>query len=90
MSNVQTNSWKSHDRVHGRNKRSHDNSISDNESVSSSRYQRAIIEDEKKDFINYQKGQWFSLEDVFFLGLGRIHLSADKSQFIEIFANIYD
>uniref|UniRef100_A0A0R3RWZ6 Translin-associated protein X n=1 Tax=Elaeophora elaphi TaxID=1147741 RepID=A0A0R3RWZ6_9BILA len=54
MSKVQAGSWKSHDRGRGRNKRSHD-SISDNELVSSSRYHRTITEEEKEDFVSYQK-----------------------------------
>ncbi|KAL3997696.1 Translin family protein [Acanthocheilonema viteae] len=55
MSDVQASTWKSHGRGRGRNKRSHDNSTGDDEFASSSRYQRSITEEEKKDFISYQK-----------------------------------
>ncbi|VDK77372.1 unnamed protein product [Litomosoides sigmodontis] len=55
MSGAHTGSWKSHDRGRGRNKRSHDNGVDSSDCSTSSRYQRIITEDEKKDFVNYQK-----------------------------------
>ncbi|CAG9531307.1 unnamed protein product [Cercopithifilaria johnstoni] len=55
MSNAQTDSWKSHGRNRGRNKRSHDNSIGGDEFPSPSRYQRTVMDKEKRDFVSYQK-----------------------------------
>lgn len=56
MSRVQTGSKKSYDRGRGRNKRSHDSNAADNDDVSPSRYQRTITDEEKRDFVTYQKG----------------------------------
>lgn len=57
MSSAHAGSWKSHDRDRGRNKRSHDNGADSKDYASSSRYQRTITEEEKKDFVSYQKGE---------------------------------
>uniref|UniRef100_A0A8R1XMB9 Translin family protein n=1 Tax=Onchocerca volvulus TaxID=6282 RepID=A0A8R1XMB9_ONCVO len=51
---AQTSSGKSYNRGQGRYKRGHDNST-DDDGVSSSRYQRTFTDEEKNDFVNYQK-----------------------------------
>ncbi|VDP20920.1 unnamed protein product [Onchocerca flexuosa] len=52
---AQTSSGKSYNRAHGRYKRGHDNNTDGDDGVSSSRYQRTLTEEEKNDFVNYQK-----------------------------------
>ncbi|EFO23912.1 hypothetical protein LOAG_04572 [Loa loa] len=55
MSEAQAGSTKSHDRGCRHSKRRHDSSINDNDDVGSSRYQRIVTEEDRKDFVSYQK-----------------------------------